>query len=119
MENKIGKVVGFLYLLLGFSYLSSLSALSPQRGSFPAFLQFPAGAAFQLSCRSVPAFSPRGDNCATCTKQDDPRLILCAEGEIDFYAQVKGDRLQFHKARFGEANCINVLQKGEDRKVHE
>lgn len=104
-EWKIKLVKSWVSLSFArFLYLPSLSALSPRRGSFPP---------------CVPAFSPWGDNCATCTKQDDPRLILCAEGEIDFYAQVKGDRLQFHKARFGEANCINVLQKGDDRKVYE
>lgn len=86
--------MGFLYLLLDSSYLPCLSALSPQRGRFPS---------------SVPALSPGGDNCATCAKQDDPRLILGAEGEVDFCAHVKGDRLQFQKTWLGEANSINVL----------
>jgi len=57
----------------------------------------------------VPALSPGGDNCATCAKQDDPRLILGAEGEVDLCAHVKGDRRQFHKTWFGEANRVNVL----------
>lgn len=99
---QISRIVGFFYVLPGSSYLSCLPALSLQRGSFP--------------CR-VPALSPGGDKCATCAKQDDPRLIPGAEGEIDFCAHVKGDRLQFHKTRLGEAHCMDVLQEGEDSKA--
>lgn len=85
--------MGFLYLLPGSSYLSRLPAL-PQRRSFPA---------------RVPALSPGGHHCAAGAKQDDPRLVLGAEGEVDFCAHVKGDRLQFHKTRLEEADGVNVL----------
>lgn len=91
----------FLNLLSGSSYMSCLPALSLQRSSSP--------------CR-VPALSSGRDNCATCAKQDDSRLVPGAEGEIDFCALIKGDWLQFHKTWLGEADCTNVLQEGEDRK---
>lgn len=58
---------------------------------------------------SLSALSPGGDNCAAWAKQNDSRLILGAEGEVDFCAHIKGDRWHFHKALLGEANCINIL----------
>lgn len=84
----------FLNLLSDSSYVSCLPALSLQRSGSP--------------CR-VTALSPGGDNCATCAKQDDPRLVPGAEGEIDFCALIEGDWLQFHKTWLGEADCMNVL----------
>lgn len=42
--------------------------------------------------------------------QDDPVLVLGAEGQRDLGSGIEHRRTQFHEAGFGEADRVNVLQ---------
>lgn len=55
---------------------------------------------------SLPSFSPK---CPSTSQENDPRLILSAEGQVDFSSHTDGHRGQLHKTRLGEANRVNIL----------
>lgn len=46
--------------------------------------------------------------------QDDAVFILGAEGQRDLRADIKRHRVQLHKSRPGETDCVDVLQHGRD-----
>ena len=59
---------------------------------------------------SLPSFSPRWNGCPSTSQENDPRLILGAEGQIDFCSNINRHRGQLYKTRLGEANCVNILR---------